>query len=444
MIRLDTGTPGAGKTLINVKELIEREKENKKNLQLNKLIHKSNYEIIARSNLISELSWSSVQTGTGRDIETIYTNHDQGYFDFYNTGEDLEDYFARTIFYNRIIERVNAEHKLTLNKAKPVRTMYSNINGLKLESVYSIPSDFDWRKCPDGSIFVIDEIQEVPIFAAENKQIDPILKAMSKHRHRGFDIIGITQFPSMVHPYFRNLVGHHRHLVNYWGAAESTIYNWSTAKVDPNAWRNKFSTESKDKIKFDPSIFKYYVSTTADTRKTRYPWRVILTVGAIVLAGAIVLGLTLSKENNFFVRLFGGGQSKEDVEKTQDTASKEVAASQQTKIDQPEAVPQPTQVTYDPSQPFNVSPAQINQALPYVPVNQRYLAGCAKYGSVCNCYDQQAVKLDVSVKDCKKIIDDGLPFDYFRPQNTAQQTAVPPQQETIDPNTLSDSINKTS
>jgi hypothetical protein len=443
MIRLDTGTPGAGKTLINVKELIEREKENKKNLQLNKLIHKNNYEVITRSNLVSELSWSSVQTGTGRDIQTIYTNHDQGYFDFYNTGEDLEDYFARTIFYNRIIDRINKEHKLTLNPAKPVRTMYSNINGLTLETVYSIPSDFDWRKCPDGSIFVIDEIQEVPIFSAENKQIDPILKAMSKHRHRGFDIIGITQFPSMVHPYFRNLVGHHRHLVNYWGAAESTIYNWSTAKVDPNAFRNKFSTESKDKIKFDPSIFKYYVSTTADTRKTRYPWRVILTVGAIVLAGLIILGLTLSKENNFFVRLFGGGSQVE--QKEQEKVKEDVATPQQD-IPQPEQTPQPKNITYDPSQPFNVSPAQINEQLPYVPVNQRYLAGCIKYGSSCNCYDQQAVKLDVSVRDCKKIIDDGMPFDYFRPQNNQaiNTTALPPQEKPIDTKALNETINKTS
>ena len=35
MIRLDTGTPGAGKTLINVRDIVTLEKDNEKNINLN-------------------------------------------------------------------------------------------------------------------------------------------------------------------------------------------------------------------------------------------------------------------------------------------------------------------------------------------------------------------------------------------------------------------------
>src|SRR5699024_3083146 len=101
-----------------------------------------------------------------------------------------------------IIERINNEHNLKLNKVRPVRTIYTNISGLQIDTIRSIPVDADWRKLPDGSFVVYDEIQNIPVFSSESRAVDPIVKDLTIHRHRGFDIVGITQFPDLVHKTF--------------------------------------------------------------------------------------------------------------------------------------------------------------------------------------------------------------------------------------------------
>lgn len=437
MIRLDTGTPGAGKTLINVNDIIQLEKVNKKNLIINPKIFDTNFKILESKNLLTELEYLTRKVGQGVDLKDdvmIFKIED---FDLFKTTERPENYFLISIYYNEIIERINKEHDLTLNKLRPVRTIYTNIAGLEVDAVQPLPSDCDWRKLPDGSYVVIDEIQNVAIFSSENRAVDPIVKALTVHRHRGFDIIGITQFPDLVHKNFRAVTGHHRHLVNSFGLKRSTQYEWSTVKLDPNAFRNKATSEIKTTFTFPKELYKYYRSSTAHTHKRRLPWRFILILTSVLIACFSLFMCSFSNDNNLVKQIATGTpahdsqsqSAKPDTSKsstTQQTDSQKVQnqnASSETGAASEPFVPIET---YSASDPFDYQPVFIPQ-----PVNHRVFSGCFCTKKTCSAYDQQGTKINgISPSICKGLIKDSTnrPFDYFNQRTERVSTSEPQNQ----------------
>ena len=69
MIRLDTGTPGAGKTLINVRDIVQLEKTNQKNIILNPKIYETNLKIIQDKTLSDEFLYCVRKVGQGVDLK---------------------------------------------------------------------------------------------------------------------------------------------------------------------------------------------------------------------------------------------------------------------------------------------------------------------------------------------------------------------------------------
>ena len=451
MLGLTTGTPGAGKTLINVDDLVKLEKANDKNIILNPRIYENNKKIIEEKELEIEFTYLTRDEGTGTALRKHCFRFADDYFDLFSDMERVEDYFLRSIYYNEIIERVNEEYSLKLNKIRPVRTIYTNISGLKLDNIRPLPPECDWTRCPDGSYIVIDEIQNIPIFSSETKTVDEIVKKLTVHRHRGFDIIGITQFPNLVHKNFIALVGHHRHLVNSFGLKSSTVYHWSTAKPDPNAFKNKATAEVKTTFRFPPSLYKYYRSATAHTHKLRLPWRFILILGLFLLVCVGLFTCTMSDDKNL-VRQIATGKPADDKSNsntktgsTQSSGSASAQSSSDTANNKNETggtLPASSAVTnnsadssassaqssehdhtasngssstanvYDPNDPFKFKP----DTSPTV-VTHRVFAGCLCVQSKCYATDQQGTLLDgIPQKTCRELLDKSYnrPFDYFR------------------------------
>lgn len=448
MIRLDTGTPGAGKTLINVRDIVTLEKDNEKNINLNIKIYQSNFKIIQEKNLLDEFEYVIRKVGQGVVIRDVYTHFEKDHFDLFNQNERKEDYFQRAIFYNEIIDRVISDHNLALNKLRPVRTIYTNIAGLQLENTRPIPEDADWRKCPDGSYFVIDEIQNVPIFSSESRAIDPIVKDLTIHRHRGFDIIGITQFPELVHKNFRAVVGHHRHLVNSFGLKRSTQYEWSTVKIDPNAFKNKATSEIKTTFAFPKDLYKYYKSSTAHTHKLRLPIRFLMIMGLVL---TLIFGLfmcSISNDKNLVTQI-ATGKTGEKSDPTKPNATGETTNSQNAtdlplecrkaiNVEKPECVKwfndlstskgsvtdptsQTTHVSYNPTKPFDSE--EIQKTISYEVTQKPVFSGCMKKGNRYIAYTQQGTILNnVSQRDCMRLMNDAdRPFDYFKKESNDAQ-----------------------
>ena len=144
------------------------------------------------------------------------------------------------------------------------RKIYSNIAGLKIAGIEVPPDDF--RECPDGSIIVYDEAQEIEHYSSDSRANNTVAKALSKHRHRGFDIWFITQDPSLLHKYVLKNIYLHYYL---WRPAQRKmieIYTFARAIVTPT--KDDFKN-AYDKVwwRFEEYYLQFYKSTVVNTSK---------------------------------------------------------------------------------------------------------------------------------------------------------------------------------
>ncbi len=439
MIRLDTGTPGAGKTLINVRDIVQLEKINQKNIILNPKVYESNLKIILDKSLSDEFEYCVRKVGQGVDLKDEVFHFEKDYFDFLKSSDRIEEYFSRSIFYNEIVDRVNKEYNLTLNKVRPVRTIYTNISGLEIDTIRPIPADADWRKLPDGSFVVYDEIQNIPVFSSESRAVDPIVKDLTIHRHRGFDIVGITQFPDLVHKTFRAVTGHHRHLVNSFGLKRSTQYEWSTVKIDPNAFKNKATAEVKSTFVFPSYLYKYYRSSTAHTHKRRLPWRFIMILSAVLIACFSLFMCSFTNDNNVVKQIATGNPHDSAKPSSDKSDTKQPSTTTETdseKVQGENDNPLNTSVNesdldvrtaYNPSDPFGYQPVQYVE-----PTSVRVFSGCFCTKKSCKAYDQQGTQISgIDSKLCKGLMEDSSnrPYNYFKQQASGNQTINTGQQQ---------------
>lgn len=143
------------------------------------------------------------------------------------------------------------------------RKIYCNIADLKIDGIYQPPDDF--RDCPDGSLIIYDEAQDIIHYSSDTRD-NPVAKALSKHRHRGFDIHFITQDPALLNKWVLKNVFLHYYL---WRPAQTqtiTIYTFARAIVTPN--KDDFKNAFDKKLwRFETHYLQYYKSTVINTSK---------------------------------------------------------------------------------------------------------------------------------------------------------------------------------
>jgi len=145
----------------------------------------------------------------------------------------------------------------------------------------------DWMSCPKGAIIVIDEAQfvfpKLPNGAAKPAHYDQL----AVHRHSGFDIYIITQHPSLIDNFVRQLVGQHFHAIRKFGMQRATVYEWSAvqpAPQNPSSHKNAISL----KWAYPKEVYGYYKSAEVHTVKRQIPAKVILAV--LFIFGVIGFG----------------------------------------------------------------------------------------------------------------------------------------------------------
>lgn len=306
MLELITGTPGAKKTVFTVSKLDKAERDNQVNLLKNITLYKQNLPLVDKFR--SDFGYREFEVGGAHTLKREIEVLPDDYFDFLL--EDFDDlrpdfYYQRASYFNEIIERINErEGEQKFKFILPVRTIYSNINALKIPFVRSLSELIDdngfvdWRKAPDGSIIVIDEVQLVPPFDQVKNRNEPIIQDLTVHRHRGFDFKFITQYPSLLHPTIKDLIGVHFHLTVPYGV-KTRVYQFGSTRAYPNTMANKFNCETKFYFSPPDRLFKLYKSTTIDTHKKRIPYKQLFGFGIL-----IVLGITI-----FITSLMGGSKS---------------------------------------------------------------------------------------------------------------------------------------
>lgn len=447
MLHLITGTPGAGKTLYAVFLIDNYEKANQRALEYNAAALKKNNEEIEKNGLAHYFLSHTYFSKKTKENETLIFEPD--YFNYLGSKQRTEDMFLDIQHYNGILKVIKNDLNLDLKHLKDVRHIYANIDGLKVDNVR--PIEIDWRKCPDGSIIFYDEIQLIFEYSTNNKQDkEKIVEELTIHRHRAFDIYGITQFPSLVHTNYRAVVGLHYHLHRGWGAPSATVYVWANCRDKPNSLGNKLTAERDFRFNYPKRLYEIYESATANTVKLRIPFK-LFAILLIPLFGLIMVGNTLiGGERTFLGTIFG--PNKEEVKKETPITDKinvqapdptvqtefkvDIECRKAVNLEKPQCIEwfnglsknnasvnsqgAVTTVAYNPDQPYDFAPEQQIQIRDYP-----RLTGCAKKptGDLVGIDQQGNIMPKISQKDCQRWLSGERLFDYTRSPVQVQNNA---------------------
>lgn len=387
MLHLITGTPGAKKTAFTVFKLDKIETQNKANLVKNKAIYAYNKNLIEKHNLQDDFSTYAYDVGSGHLLKRQIIALDDDYFDIFEQDfDDLrpDDYFQRVVRFNEIAENLKELDNIPFKALLPVRTIYTNINGLKIDYVRALP--YDWRETPDGSIHVVDEVQLVEPYSDLKDKKNDIVQELTIHRHRGFDFYFITQAPSLLHPTIKELIGVHWHLTVPYGLS-TRVYQFGSCRPYPNTVSNKMNAETKFGFNPPARIFKLYKSTTINTHQKRIPWKQVIIFGILIAVclTAIFGGHSKGKDS----MMLNGGHSK-----TQDNLLSSTAVTSATSV---------TVVTSAPSATaFTPPPAVVLPIPSYQQKMQSMPANFISFGTKCTAYNLDGLPIDMPISDCKQ------------------------------------------
>lgn len=171
-----------------------------------------------------------------------------------------------------------------LSEGRPV---YTNIDGLAM-NVEPLPDS--WQDAPDGAVVVFDEAQQFfPSTGRAGVAESEDVRALETHRHRGIDLLFITQHPNLIHHHIRKLVGHHEHIERIFGSQSATVFRWQQAADIAD----KSARSNADKVtwRFPRRLYSAYQSATVHTHKFTIPRKLVF-IGVVIagLAGLSVYG----------------------------------------------------------------------------------------------------------------------------------------------------------
>lgn len=286
-----------------------------------------------------------------------------------------------------------------------------------------------WMDLPKGSIIVIDECQFVFSKKPNGSKLPEFYEQLATHRHRGFDIYLVTQHPSLIDNFVRQLVGQHYHAVRKFGFERSTIYEWSSVNPAPTS-SNSQKAAVPMKWAFPKEVYGYYKSAEVHTVKRSIPMKVVLGV-------------------LFIVAVLAGGYWILDRFQHRGDKATVAGGAQATQPGAPGAG--------SPAGPGDgkrkFEPGSLEDAQYYIAMNQPRIAGlpqsapkydeltkpsrvpvpsaCIQIGSVrdgreirCKCYSQDGTPMNVEFNMCIKIAQEGVFLDFNPDPNKQSQGAV--------------------
>lgn len=290
-------------------------------------------------------------------------------------------------------------YMLTWLKGKAERenrqVYYSGIAELKLPWIEHDPTK--WEELPAGSIIVIDECQRVFRPRANGSAVPSYIAAMETHRHKGVDIVLLTQHPMMVDQNIRRLCGQHFHVVRVWGTHAATVHEWASIKENADKSR---ADSTKHAFKYPKDVFALYKSAELHTHKARIPGRVYVLASVPVLLAFIGY------------RLYSSIMAR-----TEDPAVVQAAAPSSAKPATPalhdEARSRTGMTPLQYAEQFQPRIAGLAYTAPAYdqvtkPTRAPYPAACVELKTRCQCYTQQGTKLQTEPDLCKSIVAGGF------------------------------------
>lgn len=267
----------------------------------------------------------------------------------------------------------------------------------------------DWRLCPDGSYVLFDEAHAdgnteglerygilFPGTGKPGESDDPRIRAMSTHRHRGFDLVFMTQWPNKIHHNVRTLVGEHHHMNRAMGLQRAGVVKWT--RVQPDPYDEKARDKAEEEIwTYPKDLYNRYKSATLHTAtyKFKIPKKVWSAVSMLVV-GMVMCYVIY----NGFLKPDLPQKGAKAAEGTQASASLLAPAS-------PE--PHPASELFPGTGAYH----SVNTAA--APT----VAGCVSSDRSCRCFNTDGFQIDMSRKECEALLDKPLPFNIYHQYSTS-------------------------
>lgn len=275
-----------------------------------------------------------------------------------------------------------------------------------------------YEHIPDGAVLVVDEAQELWPVRPSTRPVPPGLKALEKHRHRGWDIIFISLDPKLLDSHARTICNEHFHYSRPYQAPFCIQYHSGSGYVNPSN-KAELAACVQSKKALPKRVFGLYKSAEVHTHKFRPP-KMIYILPVLVL---FLIGCLWVFKNRFM--------PSEDTSQVYGDAAPQQAATPSSNVRSSSWVDLLTPTV--PGLPYTApiyKQASIDvRAVPVV-------SGCMAFRndqSDCRCYTQQGTRIrDMSLSVCKRALTDGV-FNHL-----ASTDAPPSRSPDLSPASTSD------
>lgn len=256
----------------------------------------------------------------------------------------------------------------------------------------------DWFSLPHGSVVILDECQRLFRPMKYGDKVPAHIEELETHRHLGIDLFVITQHPKLIDTKVRRLVGRHLHFKRQFGMESATRIEFQKCADDPDDY---FAQKEaiKKRVKFPKKLYGVYKSSEEHTHKRRIPAKLYgVGIAALVAVFLVYQGVT-------------GFAEKPETEPQ--AAAKPTLG---TPIKSPNSEKDKMSWAEKRSPRVKDAPwsAPVYDGLTEVKSFPRPQCLIRVKTNDCRCYTQQATPLDISTKQCHRIVAAGY-FDPTRP-----------------------------
>ncbi|MBA1147947.1 hypothetical protein H0Z60_12915 [Ectothiorhodospiraceae bacterium WFHF3C12] len=270
------------------------------------------------------------------------------------------------------------------------RECFTDIEGCKLGCA---EAPEDWRDAPDGALLVYDEAhQSFPATGKAGLSNDPRVRDLDEHRHRGLDLVFITQASTRLHHDIRKLASEHIHLQRVFGTPAASVFRHARAFNE----NDKADRETADQStwSFPRKLYGTYSSAVMHTARVRLPRKV---VGAFLVAGVLLAWAVYSLSTNDFLHEPQAAQAA--AGQAAEPAAPAAAESQSLGFASGEG-------DQEVEKPKGRGPYRWARSgvLPAV-------QGCISNASRCMCFDGSGRALDLTEAECRRAVTRPMPIN---------------------------------
>ena len=278
---------------------------------------------------------------------------------------------------------------------------------------------------PEGSVVIVDECDYTYPVRSASREPPPYVQTLKELRHEGFTLILMTQHPSMIDRYVRNLVGKHIHIERK--QFKTKRYEWYRCEENLNS--TSFQAANWSYYKPPKRAFAYYKSASTHIKFTRKFPKILLIAPLLVfvfLYGALNF---VSKFNQPKSKVAGNtvsvasAPSVEAVEETEKPVAPQAASVPSVAVRDASAPMGTVSTDFEPVIPDKPETAPIYDSLRRA-VNMETVAGCVATSTSCNCYSEQATPVRVSARQCREYAENGV-FQIYKNMDGGKASPAP-------------------